>query len=102
VGCEAPRLPLGKGVLVVLQGLDFWPHFVVRSAQSSERKQKSYHIHGAFIILTIQAFNSLGIKHNYLKILKSWSISESPWKSGFLVASSANMVPILQMSTGVE
>lgn len=38
----------------------------------------------------------------YLKILKSWSISESPWNRGFLVASSAKMVPILQMSTGVE
>lgn len=38
----------------------------------------------------------------YLKILKSWSISESPWKSGFLVANSANMVPMLHMSTGVE
>lgn len=38
----------------------------------------------------------------YLKILKSWSISESPWNSGFLVASSAKMVPVLQTSTGVE
>lgn len=38
----------------------------------------------------------------YLKILKSWSISESPWNRGFLVASSAKMVPVLQMSTGVE
>lgn len=33
---------------------------------------------------------------------KSWSISESPWNSAFLVASSAKMVPILQTSTGVE
>lgn len=38
----------------------------------------------------------------YLKILKSWSISESPWNRGFLVASSAKIVPVLQTSTGVE
>ena len=37
-----------------------------------------------------------------LKILKSWSVSESSWKSVFLVANSANMVLILQMSAGVE
>lgn len=50
VGREAPRLPLGESVLVVLQGLYFWPHFVVRGAQSSERKAKPYYIHGALII----------------------------------------------------
>lgn len=38
MGGEAPWLPLGKRVLVVLQGLDFWPHFIVRCAQSSESK----------------------------------------------------------------
>lgn len=38
MGGEAPWLPLGKRVLVVLQGLDFWPHFIVRRAQSSESK----------------------------------------------------------------
>ena len=37
----------------------------------------------------------------YLKMRKSWSISESPWNSGFLVASSAKMVPMLHTSTGV-
>lgn len=42
------------------------------------------------------------VRGTYLKILKSWSISESPWNSGFLVASSAKMVPVLQTSTGVE
>ena len=35
-----------------------------------------------------------------LKIRKSWSISESPWKRGFFVTISANMHPTLQMSTG--
>ncbi len=42
------------------------------------------------------------IADTYLNIRKSWSISESPWKSGLLVPISAKMHPILQISTGVE
>ena len=38
----------------------------------------------------------------YRKMLKSSSISESPWKSGLLVAISAKMHPILHISTPVE
>ena len=37
-----------------------------------------------------------------LKILKSWSISESPWNKGLLFTISAKMVPIDQMSMGQE
>ena len=38
----------------------------------------------------------------YLNIRNSWSISESPWKRGRFMASSANIHPIDQTSTGVE
>ena len=37
-----------------------------------------------------------------LKIRKSWSISESPWNSGLFVTISANIHPMLQISTGQE
>lgn len=39
---------------------------------------------------------------HYLKIRKSWSISESPWNKGRLVTISANMQPMLQISAGTE
>lgn len=44
---------------------------------------------------------SLGVPWTW-KILKIWSISESPVKSAFLCAISAIMQPTDQMSTGVE
>jgi len=45
-------------------------------------------------------FNLKSLKN--LKILNIWSISESPWKSGFFVTISEKMHPMLQRSTGVE
>lgn len=42
------------------------------------------------------------MKWTHLNILNSWSISESPWNSGFFVTISAKMQPTLHMSTGQE
>lgn len=71
-----------------------WQHFK-RITLTFSYQQRQYRTSSHVLIHT---WNSC----TYLKILKSWSISESPWNRGFLVASSAKIVPVLQTSTGVE
>lgn len=72
-----------------------------------------WHVILSFQKLTLFLVITLGIEddntrvtffynNTNLNIRKSWSISESPWNSGLFVTISANIHPMLQISTGQE
>ena len=84
-------------------------YFLLKSTLSSYRWHTLY----LYFHICKRRYNFFSISYNlimgfvsvsffYLKILKSWSISESPWKRGLFVTISAKMHPILQISVAME
>jgi hypothetical protein len=86
---ETVHLPIRKAALELRHLLEPLPHPLGRS--SEDPKTSSFN-----------GEEGNGGGGTDLNMRNSWSISESPWNSGFFLTISANMHPMLHMSTPVE